>query len=44
MVICQSSSDEKEMAIKESSFDASHARFASPVCFYLALLLFMPCY
>jgi hypothetical protein len=26
MVICQSSGDEKEIAIKESYFDASHAR------------------
>ena len=36
MVICQSSGDEKEIAIEESSFDASHERFAS-----IDLLLFM---
>jgi hypothetical protein len=38
MVIGQSSCDEKEMAIKESFFDASHARSAS-----IRLALFMRC-
>jgi hypothetical protein len=37
MVICQSSCDEKEIAIKESFFDASHTRSAAIYALYSIL-------